>query len=156
MDATMQAFLEVSEIQKHLINHYGKASWLRDFRTMGFYVPRQNGATAWMLKQILQEPDSLLFSKYRDHLIQNFDGAGVCDVMKPKTSMLSAEVQARMHEPFELSQWIKHQNYRIKPLKLLVIEQSCVVFNNIRINKFYDWLEQSPGVTSETLILRIN
>ena len=156
MDATMQAFQHVSTIKKDMLDHYGKNAWLRDFRTMGFFVPRQNGVTSWMLKQIIAEPDSLMFTRFRDHYVSNFDSQGVCDVMVPKTSMLSDDVKQRLREPFDLSSWIKQKNYRVTPLKLLIIDHSCVVFNNIRINKFYEWLEQSPGVTADTLILRIN
>ena len=156
MDATMQAFKTSSDAQQHMYASYGKAAWLRDFRTMGFHVPRQNGSAVWMLRKLIDEPTALLVSRARDFLIRNFDGGGVCDVMHPKASMLSADVQYRMREPFDLGTWIKQGNYRVSPLKLIILDQSCLVFNNIRINKFYDWLEQSPGVTSETIILRIN
>lgn len=156
MDATIQAFQHVSAIKKDMFEHYGKNAWLRDFRTMGFFVPRQNGATMWMLKKVLAEPQSLMFTRFRDHYISNFDAQGDCDVMRPKDSMLSEDVQQRLREPLDLSHWIKRKDYRTEPLKLLILDHSSVIFNNIRINKFYDWLEQSPGVTAETLILRIN
>lgn len=156
MDATIQAFQHVSTVKQGMYEHYGKNAWLRDFRTMGFFVPRQNGATMWMLKKIIAEPDSLMFTRFREQFITNFDGEGNCDVMAPKTSLLSDDVQWRLREPLDLSIWIKRNNYRVQPLKLLILDNSSVIFNNIRINKFYDWLEKSPGVTSETLILRMN
>lgn len=156
MDAVMQAFLETPNNQVHLREHSTKIEWLRDYRTVGFFMPRQTGATSWLLKQLLGEPDSLFITRWRANIIVNFDAEGKCDVFSPKTSMLSDSVQKRIVEPFDLSQWIKRGQLRIEPLKLLIIDGSSAVFNNIRINKFHDWLEQSPGVTKDTVVIRIN
>ncbi|ARV77382.1 hypothetical protein FDI21_gp329 [Pseudomonas phage Noxifer] len=156
MDAVMQAFLETPATAAHMKECYGKADWLRDFRTVGFFIPRQTGATSWMLKKMLAEPDSMLFSKFRENYIVNFDANGVCDVMQPKQSMLSEADQAKIREPIDLSLWIKRKEYRVEPLKLLIFDFSSSIFNNIRINKFHEWLERSPGITHDTVIIRIN
>jgi hypothetical protein len=156
MDAVMQAFLETPSNQIHLKEHCSKIEWLRDYRTVGFFIPRQCGGTSWILKQIIADPSAILFTKYRDNIVVNFDADGVCDVMGHRKSILPMAVQARLYEAYDLSEFVKQGILLEWPTKLLIIDNSSVVFNNIRINKFHDWLEQSPGVTKDTVIVRIN
>jgi len=156
MDAVMQAFQHSSEKHAHMVEHCGMSTWLHDYRTMGFHTPRQNGATSWMLKRLLTEPDALLVSRFREQLIVNFNAEGVCDVMGHKRTIISVEDQARIIEPYDLSQWVKSGQVFDKPLKLILLDSSCTVFNNVRINRFYDWLAMCPGVTKDTQIIRMN
>lgn len=137
------------------------ATWLKDFKTVGYSTPRQVGGAFWLHHQFLNHPNSLLITLnesvkngIRDNYTRNGEPAftflGKCD--HPDSEIgITARQANRIFTHSQFAQFVKaareiaeHDTENrtiagIKPTRIY-IDGSEKFFKHCRANKFYEYL----------------
>lgn len=162
LDAAIQAFCEGQDTEKMYERcHADLAIFLQEFRTIGFTIPRQMNTVGWTVNKYLETPNSILISPFQDKrdltLKRTPDDKPILEYHDgPYT--LSDEDLLFVFSHFDISLYMQSaQVHRIDwPVSLVIIQNSHLFFDKVRIRKFYKWLAMGKGITKDTLILRVN
>jgi len=131
--------------------------WLRDWKTVGFFVPRQTGRTR-ALAQIFNLVGEALYIvpnlRIKKMLIQNCANENPDFIGYPRAELESV----RVCTPYEVKRSILHRKKGlpdpIPPAKLIIVDDASYFFCNMKYTQFYEWLAQRGG--RDQVILRVN
>lgn len=131
--------------------------WLREFKTVGLFVPRQTGRTR-ALAQIFSLVEETLFIvpnlPAKDALVSNCSNQNPDFIGYPR----KAVERKRVVTPYELKRSILYRKNGkpdpIPPAKLIIVDDASYFFGNLKYNQFYDWLAERGG--HDQVILRAN
>lgn len=114
----------------------GNVTWLREFATIGFTSVRQSGKSAWGLKRLQEDDETVLVVANKD--IKNMM---ITNWHHRQSTPVSELHQSRIFTMYELRQ-IMHPNSEvpIPSFKTIVFDDANYQFDMTRRNKFYKWL----------------
>lgn len=138
IDVIMQGMLELLEAKKEdgLWNNVSGVELLKDYRTIGLTIPRQSGATHYLLEQLKNNEDAILIVS-----------EGLYKALKGE---LLLSLIGRIYTPVEIQRAIRlvrsgQQDHLLANVNLVLIDSGVSFFEYVRRNKFYQWLFTRSG-----------
>lgn len=155
--AFVNSFIEFANSKEHMelkeLFNLTTGSWLRDFRTISFTIPRQMGAAFWIDSNYLQDPNSILIvynDDTRNAMQQSWskDGKYHSLTVSDRTADWGLD-STFMNRIFTIGEIKKLVNQNkpittidVKNINKVYINLDGLVFSKISKNKFYDWLAE--------------
>lgn len=154
IDAIMQELLEsVNERTENALwlNVTG-TTLLKDYRTVGLYLPRASGATHYLLEQLKNNERAILIVPTK-----GIKGTVVDNFTFFTGETLSPSMIHRIHTSDDILKAIKtvrngQQDYLLETVELILIDSGTRFFERIRRNKFYQWL-YTRGGNNQTVVI---
>lgn len=137
--------------------------WLEDYRTVGYKIPRQLGATAYIHEEAIADPHGLLITrdhKQRDNIRDNFtrDGKliGFMEKLEDESERgLPTSIMKRIITVSELLNYMRMdvsvpENLKDRQvfwkkylnIKTVYIDDGTRMFRRVRLSKFYNYLSE--------------
>lgn len=137
--------------------------WLEDYRTVGYKIPRQLGATAYIHEEAIADPHGLLITRdhkqrdnIRDHFTRDGKLIGFMEKLDDETqrglpsvtmnriitvSELLGFMRVDLSIPENVEQWkIFWKKYL--NVKTVYIDEGTRMFSRVRLSKFYKYLSE--------------
>lgn len=168
IDAFVYGMIERANAITHMKNELCVQDdiWLRDFRTIGYKIPRQSGSAFWLDNDFLKYSDSILIVQdsgvreaLRDSYTRDLEYISfTSDAQIPdREKGLPPSVMARILTYRELHVKINDVMPFVNPDKVnrIYIRDGERFFRKVRANKFYGMLAKELNVDT-TLIITQN
>lgn len=126
---------------------------LKDFRTVGYKVPRQMGKTYHAVQRLVKNERAILIQ-----INDAFRKVAVTSHGFPNSEVLPPPVAARIYTAEEVIKAIKavrqgQQDILLANANEIIVDDSHYFFDHVRINQFYKWLFDRAGEDQKILLL---
>lgn len=155
IEATMQRLMDsIDLLQEAALMCAAEGPFLlKDFRTVGYKVPRQVGKTFHAVQRLIKNEKAILIQ-----INDGFRKAAVQNHGYPHTPPLAPPVAARIYTIDEVIKAIKavrngQQDIILANANEILVDDSHYFFDHVRINKFYQWLWDRQGEDQKIMLL---
>jgi len=146
IDGMIEKATTHTELKAHFGLENDQATWLKDFKTVGYRAPRQCGATYWMHQDFLKYDDAILITPnqsvretFRNSFTFNREYVPIGSA--GDNTSLPLSVVRRVLTQMEISDFVR-QDYDFFNITInrIYIQNSTAFFKAVRKEKFYNWL----------------